>query len=179
MKKKLQFIVIISLLSIGKLFAQDALALNFTGDTKSTNSGTASLAVYEFKAYPIDEELNSIPKDMIGEHVFGESISRKMYLFESRYTYQVPIVPGNPQTRTMIRKPVIYDAVMKIERYLKKSVKKGEISIETASSDFNKVLDVALNVLTAETANLEKEISKTNNVSSMTNLFTKRINLVL
>jgi hypothetical protein len=179
MKKNLHLIITIFLLSAGKLLAQDALALNFVGDSNTANSATTSLAVYEFKAYPIDEELNSIPKDMIGVHVFGESISRKMYLFESKYTYQVPIVPGNPQTRTMIRKPVIYDAVMKIERSLKKSVKKGEITMDAASSDFNKVLDVALNVLTAETANLEKEISKTNNVSSMTNLFTKRINLVL
>jgi hypothetical protein len=178
MKKNLQFIVIISLLSIGKLVAQDALALNITGDTKTTNSGTASLEVYEFKAYPIDEELNSISKDMIGEHAFGESISRKMYLFESRYTYQVPIVPGNPQTRTMIRKPVIYDAVMKIERHLKKSVKKGEISTETATAEFNKVLDVALNLVTADTGNLEKTISKSNDAISLTDLFTKQITLV-
>ncbi len=178
MKKKIQFIVIISLLSIGKLFAQDALALNFVGDSNTANSSSTSRVVYEFKAYPIEEELNSIPKDMIGEHVFGELISKKMYLFESKYTYQVPIVPGNPQTRTMIRKPVIYDAVMKIERSLKKSLKNGEITKETALSDFNKVLDVALNVLTAETENLEKDIRKTNNISSMTNLFTNRINLV-
>lgn len=179
MKKKIHFIVFISLLSIGKLFAQDALALNLAGDTKISNTGTSGLAVYEFKAYPIDEEIRLIPEGMIGEHPFGQSVAEKLYLFESKYTYQVPIVPGNPQTRTMIRKPVIYDAVMKIERYLKKSVKKGEIPMETASADFNKVLDVALNVLTAETKDLEKDMDKTNNALSMTNLFTKRINLIL
>jgi hypothetical protein len=179
MNKKLHFIVIIFLLSIGKLSAQDALALNFMGDAKTSNSVTSSLAVFEFKAYPIDEELNSVPKDMIGEHVLGQLVAEKLYLFETRYTYQVPIVPGNPQTRTMIRKPVIYDAVCKIERHLKKSLKKGEISTETASTDFNKVLDVALNLVTAETENLEKAISKSSDVISLTDLFIKRITLVL
>jgi len=179
MKKNLHLILIIFLLSAGKIWAQDVLALNNGGDSKTNNSGSISLAVYEFKAYPIDEEISSIPKEMIGDHVFGKVVAEKMYLFESKYTYQVPIVPGNPQTRTMIRKPVIYDAVMKIERSLKKSVKKGEITTEAAASDFNKVLDVALNVLTAETGNLEKEISKTNNTPLLTSLFTKRINLVL
>jgi len=38
---------------------------------------------------------------------------------------------------------------------------------------------VAINVLTAETSNLEKDISKTSNAPSMTNLFTKRVTLVL
>lgn len=177
--KNLQIIVFISLMSIGKLFAQEALALNFTSDTKTTNSGTAGLAVYEFKIYSIDEELRSIPKDMIGEHFLGQLVAEKMYLLDSKYTYQVPIIPGNPQTRTMIRKPVIYDAVMKIERQIKKSVKKGEISKEAATTDFNKVLDVALNILTADTENLEKDINKINNVPSLIILFTKRITLVL
>ena len=77
------------------------------------------------------------------------------------------MVPGNPQMRTIVRKPVIYDAVMKIERYLKKSVKKGTISMETATDDFNKVLDVANSVCTADTKSFEKEISSTNDVVSL------------
>jgi hypothetical protein len=115
---------------------------------------------------------------MIEEHVFGELVSKKLYLLDSKYTYEVPIIPGNPQTRTMVRKPVIYDAVRKIERYLKKSVKKGEVSIETASNEFNIVLDVANNVFTADTKSFEKAISETNNTDALINLLTKRVNLV-
>jgi hypothetical protein len=115
---------------------------------------------------------------MIGEHMLGKLVSEKLYLLESKYTYQVPIVPGNPQTRTIVRKPVIYDAVRKIERHLKKSVKKGEISTETASAEFNKVLDVAFNVLTAETTSFEKAITSTGDVNLLTNLFTKHVTLV-
>ncbi|MDP3916027.1 MAG: hypothetical protein Q8R96_20045 [Bacteroidota bacterium] len=178
MKRKLQLITFIFLLGAGKLLAQEVLALVLPGDAKKTVSATISLPVFEFRASSADHDLNSISKDMIGEHAFGQSVSEKLYLLESKYTYEVPIVPGNPQTRTMIRKPVIYEAVKKIERHLKKLVKKGEITTETASYDFNKVLDVAFNVLTAETESFEKTIGETNDVNSLTSLFTKRVTLV-
>lgn len=178
MKRKLQLITFIFLLGAGRLFAQEVLALAPTGDTKKVVPAKINLPVFEFRASSADYDLNSISKDMIGEHTFGQSVSEKLYLLESKYTYEVPIVPGNPQTRTMVRKPVIYDAVKKIERHLKKAVKKGEITTESASGDFNKVLDVAFNVLTAETESFEKTISETNDVNSLTSLFTKRVNLV-
>jgi hypothetical protein len=178
MNKISLFIVFIFLLSVGKLMAQDALAMNNPADTKTSKSNINNLPVFQFKASTTDYEVNSVSKDMIGEHAFGQSISEKLYLLESKYTYEVPIIPGNPQTRTMIRKPVIYEAVYKIERHLKKSVKKGEISKETASAAFNKVLDVAFNVLTAETENFEKAISESKDVDLLTILFTKRVTLV-
>jgi hypothetical protein len=178
MKTKLLFAVIIFSSVSGKVFAQDAIAMNFTGDTKTSKTASVELPVFEFTASPNDSDLNSISSEMIEEHILGKLVSVKLYLLESKYTYQVPIIPGNPQTRTIVRKPVIYDAVIKIERYLKKSVKKGEISTETASIEFNKVLNVAFNVLTAETASFEKAITESNDAHSLTNLFTKRVTLV-
>jgi hypothetical protein len=178
MKTRLFFAVIIFSAVSGKIFAQDAIAMNFTGDTKSTKTMVAELPSFEFRASSNEADMGSVSKDMIGEHAFGARISEKLYLLEAKYTYQVPIVPGNPQTRTMVRKPVIYDAVRKIERNLKKQVKKGEVSTEVASGEFNKVLDVAFNVLTAETTSFEKAITETNDVNSLTNLFTKRVTLI-
>lgn len=178
MKRKLQLITFIFLLVSGKLFAQDALALAIPGDTKKAASATINLPVFEFRASSAGHDVNSVSKDMIGTHVFGPLVSERLYLLELKYTYEVPIVPGNPQNRTMVRKPVIYDAVKKIERHLKKSVKKGEITTASASDDFNKVLDVAFNLLTAETEIFEKTINQTNDVNSLTNLFTKRVTLV-
>ena len=178
MKTRLQFIVIILALIAGKLFAQEALALVNIGHTKTASSPTVEVSVFEFRASTTDYDLNSISKDMIGEHFLGDQIARKLYLLDSKYTYQVEIVPGNPQTKTVVRKPVIYDAVQKIERHLKKSVKKGDVSIETATQEFNQVLDVAFNVLTADTDSFEKAISKTDDANSLTNLFTKQVKLI-
>lgn len=178
MKTRLQFIVIILALSAGKLLAQEALALVNIGHTKTVNSPTVEVSFFEFRASTIDYDLNSVSKDMIGEHFLGDQIAAKLYLLDSKYTYQVEIVPGNPQTKTVVRKPVIYDAVQKIERHLKKSVKKGDVSIETATQEFNQVLNVAFNVLTADTDSFEKAISKTNDANSLTNLFTKQVKLI-
>ena len=178
MKRKLQLITFIFLLGAGKLFAQDALALAIPGDTKKAASATINLPVFEFRASSAGHDLNSVSKDMIGTHVFGPLVSEKLYLLELKYTYEVPIVPGNPQNRTMVRKPVIYDAVIKIERHLKKSVKKGGISTEEASAELNKVLDVAFNVLTADTESFETIINKTNDTAALTNLFTNRVKLL-
>jgi hypothetical protein len=178
MKTILLFAFVIFSSIYGKVFAQDAFAMNITGDTKSTKNAVANLPSFEFRASSNEADLSSVSKDMVGEHVLGSLVSEKLYLLEAKYTYQVPIVPGNPQTRTMVRKPVIYDAVRKIERNLKKQVKKGEVSTEIASAEFNKVLDVAFNVLTAETTSFEKAISETNDVNLLTNLFTKRVTLV-
>lgn len=178
MKTRLLFAVIIFSSIYGKVFSQDALAMNFEGDAKTTKTAVAELPSFEFMASSNEADLSSVSKDMISEHVLGTRISEKLYLLEAKYTYQVPIVPGNPQTRTMVRKPVIYDAVRKIERNLKKQLKKGEISTDVASGEFTKVLDVAINVLTAETTSFEKAITETNDVNSLTNLFTKRVTLV-
>lgn len=178
MKTRLLFAAILFSLLSGEVFAQDALAMNFEGDAKTTKTAVAELPSFEFMASSNDTELVSVSKEMISEHVLGIRISEKLYLLEAKYTYQVPIVPGNPQTRTMVRKPVIYDAVRKIERNLKKQVKKGEVSTDVASGEFTKVLDVAINVLTAETTSFEKAIAETNDLNSLTNLFTKRVTLV-
>jgi len=178
MNTKLIFAIVIFASVSGKVFAQNTLAMNFPGDTKSTKALISELPSYEFRASSTDNDLKNISSEMIGEHVLGKLVSEKLYLLEAKYIYQVPIIPGNPQMRTIIRKPVIYDAVMKIEKYLKKSVKKGEISTENASADFNKVLDVAFNVLTAETAGFEKTIKETSDVTQLTNLFTTRVKLI-
>ena len=179
MIKHTNILILIFLLFSGRIFSQDALAMSDSGGEKNSGSSSSGLPVFEFKVYSNENDLNAITQDMAGEHFLGGLVSRKLYLLDSKYTFEVPSVPGNPQTRTMVRKPVIYDAVKKIERYLKKSVKKGETPLETASAEFNKVLDVAINVLTADTKGLEKTISKTSDVASLINLLTKRVNLVL
>ena len=47
----------------------------------------------------------------------------------------------------MVRKPVIYDAVQKVDKHLRKEVKKREKTVEEATVAMNKVLDTANCVL--------------------------------
>jgi hypothetical protein len=115
---------------------------------------------------------------MSGENLFGDIVAKKLFLLEKKYTYEVAISPGNPQTKNMIRKPLIFNAVRQIERHLKKCVKKEKVSIESASLDFNKVLDVALNILTCNTQDFEETLKKTKEMDERIDLFTRRVTLV-
>jgi hypothetical protein len=124
-----------------------------------------------------EQQISEISSELIESHEFGDMVSKKFYVFDSKYTYEMPSVPGNPQSKTVVRKPVVYESVYKIEKYLKKSFKKGEISLENATTIMNKVLDVANCVLTVDTSNFEKEIEERKNPQTLTQLFMNQVKL--
>ncbi|NEW85025.1 MAG: hypothetical protein GZ094_22020 [Mariniphaga sp.] len=179
MKTILNLLIVLVLLGTQRLIAQDALVMAFPDESnKQPVSNATGKHLFEFMASSKSFDINAISKENVSEHFLGDLVSRKLYLMETKYTYQVEMIPGNPQMKTVIRKPVIFEAVLKIERYLKKSVKKGDITVEKAATDFNKVLDVALNVLTADTNIFEKAISSADDASALLNLLTNQVNLV-
>jgi hypothetical protein len=178
MLKKINALFIVFFFGIAILMGQDNGAIAFYSDGEKSSSGNTKTMIFEFKATPVDLSTSDLSTEVIGTHQFGDEIAKKMYLLNKKYTYQVAVVPGNPQTKTMINKPVIYDAVQKIERHLKKSYKKGEITIDSAENDLNIVLDVAYNVLTADTKNFEATIIKTSTAGSLIKLFTHQVKLV-
>jgi hypothetical protein len=177
MKKKLIIITILCSTFLNTSFSQDLLL--YTNANSLTDPGKSSntLLIFEFSGYPKDSELDNISKEMAGEHLFGELAAKKLYLLDKQYTYQLALVPGNPNTRTIIKKPVIYDAVKRIEKDMKKKVKKGELSTEIASFEMNKTLDVALNILTADTREFENAITSRKSIDEKIELFTKQVKL--
>jgi hypothetical protein len=131
--------------------------------------------VFEFKAYSMDSYMNEISAEVAGSHPFGEIIAKKNYLLDEKYTSEVALTPGNPASKTVIKKPVIYESVKRIERDLKKSVRKGEIPLNTAVNEFDTVLDVALNIVTVDTGVFENAIKSAGSTDSIIELFTKRV----
>jgi hypothetical protein len=178
MRTKILFILALSGIITFNTKAQEALTYN-TGIHKTESEiKSPTVYVFEFTAYSRDYELDNITTEMAGEHPFGDQISKKVYLLESKYTSEVALIPGNPQTKTVIQKPVIYETVKRIEKQLKKSVKKEELSVSDAAYTFNKVLDVALNTLTANTERFESAIESLDETDAKIDLFTKRVNLI-
>ena len=156
---------------------QDLSYANKKHDTED-KSPVNSLTVFNFSGFSYDYELKNITSDMAGEHPFGDVIAKKDYLLAKKYTSEEVLNPGNPQTITVIQKPEIYKAVQRIEKYLKKSVKKGEVSNESATYTYNKVLDVAISILTLNTSSFETALKTANTDSERIELFTKRVNLI-
>lgn len=132
---------------------------------------------FVFLAYSGNENLSKIDPQMVGEHFLGDHIARKMTLFNSAYTVKTPISPGSPTMKVSIRKPVIYSGVKKVERQLKKELRENMISRENAVIVYNKVLDIALNIVSDETGDFEKEIEKAATPESLLELFTERVTL--
>lgn len=177
--KKLSFIILLFIgIASSTVNAQDALTLADGVQKSETGSKADTEARFEFNAFPREFELEPITESMAGDHVLGTQIAKKMYLLQTKYTSEVELVPGNPQTKTVIAKPEIYDAVMKIEKYLRKELKKGLTTTEAATYSMNKVLDVALNVRNSNTEKLEAAIEKLDTPQQKLDLFTNRITLI-
>jgi hypothetical protein len=171
---KKQFILILFSVVIITTAASSQSLLAFKSDTsrpESENPGS-KVPTFEFSSGSLDSEVNTIPAELAGDHPFGQIIAKKCYLLEKKYTYQVAITPGNPAVKTVIKKPVIYESVRRIEKDLKKSVRKDEISVSEATVSFEKILDVALSILNLDTKDFEKVLSSCESTRSKIELFT-------
>lgn len=94
-------------------------------------------------------------------HEFGSRVACLKVLMNKYFVTQEEIVPGDPMKRTIIKKPNVYNTAQKIEKYLKKEVKKGDISLEKATSELIHVLEVSLAVVDeSETTTFEKTLDE-------------------
>jgi hypothetical protein len=178
MKLVLLLLILFVLHPVSKVNSQNALVINSPEETRKSVATASKLTVFEFRTSLTDQQISELSPELAESHDLGEMVSKKFYLLDSKYTYEVALIPGNPQSKTMVRKPVIYDSVYKIEKYLKKSVKKDVISVENASTIMNKVLDIANCILTIDTIDFEKEINKRKNPQELTQLFMNQVKLV-
>lgn len=80
-------------------------------------------------------------------HEFGSKVACLKVLMEKYYVSKEEVVPGDPMTRTIIKKPNIYNTARKIEKHLKKEVKNGDISLEKATNDLTHILEVSLAII--------------------------------
>ena len=185
---KSRFIFILSILVTLQfgVFAQKTVAFNALESSASVkNSGSvnpptepssSSKSVIEFSVIPQDSKEIANEEDL-EDHFLGREVAIKYLKFNNGYTYKAPIAPGNPAMKTMFRKPVVYESVLKVEKYLKKEVKKGDLTTEQAASEFGKVLDVANSTLYLATIELENRIKETNSQQELVDLYTKYVKL--
>ena len=175
MEKKIILLLMSLSLIVNSTSAQDLLTYKTSGTTGRTENLPESVHVFKFKVFSTNYGLENISKETAGNHPFGETIARKLFLLDKKYTSQVALAPGNPACKTVIKKPVIYESVKHIEKDLKRSVKKGEIPLPLAIDELNTVLDVALAILTIDTKEFEKAVESSDNTNSKIELFTKRV----
>jgi hypothetical protein len=177
MKNKYILFITASLINLFTLMGQDlVLASNKTTGENETKLASGSVKI-DYYVPSIGDQLKAISPELAGNHTFGVNIARQLYLLESTYTYKVPVSPGNPTLKTIIQKPVIYSAVYKIEKQLRKDVKSKKIDINTASLELGKVLETAICIFNQETKTLEDKIYNVKDNSELIEIFTNEIRL--
>jgi len=178
---KINFLLFAALfLCSSTLLAQrgSALAANSdrTSSVRTVTSSSSSPSVGEEWEF-----LSGLSQDFSAEeqakanHAFGGKVGCMLQLVKSLYFTKEEVVPGDPQTRTVLKKPEIYKAVSGIEKYLKKQVKEGQMGLEQAQQDFTQVLQVALAAVdTDATTTFEDALHKNRkNASAQLSVFYK------
>lgn len=109
----------------------------------------------------IEKDIKAIDPSNIRNHTFGEDIAKRLFLFEKNYVYYSDPAPGAFSGKKVIQKPVIYNSIYKIEKHLRKQVRKGNIDKQTARVELSNLLEVAIILLHEDTEMLEEELRKT------------------
>lgn len=77
------------------------------------------------------------------EHYLGDAITTKWNTFLANYTRTYEVEVGFTNSGTELRKPAVYKAVERANKYVKKALKGGQLSREEAVATMAHLLDCA------------------------------------
>ena len=125
------------------------LACAINAYSKTPGNGTGTGTKWEFYTavqQPTSADLANISSD---DNLGKESAFLLKELKNMTYTKE-QVVPGDPITRPIIHKEDIYNAIMSIQKGLKKELKQNAISSNEASSQYVHALYVAISAFLAD-----------------------------
>lgn len=125
---------------------------------------------FEFFDFSLDRD-ETIDLTKVGNHFLGKEIAYQFQLIEKLYTFKTPIGPGNPGTKMVIQKPDIYNCIHKINKSLKKQLKKGQISENKARKEMKHYLAVAIAVISQDTEEFEAAIKSAKEIEAQIKIF--------
>ena len=97
---------------------------------------------------------------LMKSHYLGEEIARKVYRLEKTYTYIEKPTAMSPTSKTVVKKPVIYYAVLKLNNHYRKQLKKSQVAQNEAILKLSEVLDIAFMIFGQDTGEFENYLKK-------------------
>ena len=97
---------------------------------------------------------------LMKSHYLGEAIARKMYRLEKTYTYTEAPTAMSPTSKTIVKKPAIYYAVLKLNTHYRKELKKSHITQDEAVSRLGRTLDMAFLLFSQDSSEFEEYLKK-------------------
>jgi hypothetical protein len=148
---KVYFLILVSVACTNDVVAQGFLAANTgeyreKGDVVSVKTEENSGYKWEFFS-AVPDSFDEAVRQAAEKNEFGQRVACLKTLVERYYIRREEVVPGDPTMRTFIRKPDVYHSVRRVEKHLRKEVKKGTLTWQQATEELAFVLEVAIAVI--------------------------------
>ncbi len=143
-------------------------------------SGIETSFTYELSyfSFPeLEEQLSQVEPGLFRSHPLEEEVAVRLQLFEETYTHYSEPAPGAFTGSRVISKPVIYQAIYRIERAFRKQVRTAESVRDETAAHMCRILDTALILYHYDTGELEEAIKNADSVDELLMLFS-RIRLI-
>lgn len=140
--KKFQLVLAMLLMASMTAMAENE---SVTGTEKTNNAVPAWEFIYSV-AQPTEQQLEQTS----GNAEFGKQASFLYNQLQSLCVKRIPVVPGDPTTRIVIKKGDLFNAVRKVSKGLEDDMKDHKISETEATDQMNKVLNVAISAFYSE-----------------------------
>jgi hypothetical protein len=126
---------------------------------------------YDFGS--LEDELEAINSSNVRRHRMDMEVAKRLHLFEETYVYYSEAAPGAFSDKKVIRKPVIYKSIGKIDKYFRKQVRTGEITNGEASDELSAILDTAIILFYYDTDEFDQLLKGASSVEEEVRIFRK------
>jgi len=138
--------------------------------------GQAEENSYEFADRSYEMEDVEVP-GYFTKHWLGAEFTMFTFALRQEYVYMPEATPINKEPSLVTEKPVIYNAVKKMDRFYKKEIKKGRMTEAAAIEKLKKIYGVGYSLRYAETEELEKIFWMTKKEAALETLLLETIEM--
>ena len=140
--KKAKLMMLMLLCSVMAVFAGNE---NEMGTDKTNSTVPAWEFIYSL-AQPTEQQLDQIA----GNVEFSKQTSFLFDQLKGLCVKRIPVVPGDPTTRIVIKKGDLFNAAKRVSKGLEEDVKDHQMSETEATGKMNQVLNVAISAFYSE-----------------------------
>ena len=140
--KKAKLMMLMLLCSVMAVFAGNE---NEMGTDKTNSTVPAWEFIYSV-AQPTEQQLDQIA----GNVEFSKQTSFLFDQLKGLCVKRIPVVPGDPTTRIVIKKGDLFNAAKRVSKGLEEDVKDHQMSETEATGKINQVLNVAISAFYSE-----------------------------
>ena len=140
--KKVRLMLLMLLCSVMAAFAGNE---NEMGTDKTNSTVPAWEFIYSV-AQPTEQQLDQIA----GNVEFSKQTSFLFDQLKGLCVKRIPVVPGDPTTRIVIKKGDLFNAAKRVSKGLEEDVKDHQMSETEATGKMNQVLNVAISAFYSE-----------------------------